>query len=356
MADLAGIAPMGDVVMAEARRPREYKTKGLKSRDWCFTLNNYTPEDLIRAKNSITNFNIRYIGWGLEVGKRKGTPHMQGHIYCDNARALGGLLDIFQKRAKWFMCKGTFEQNVTYCSKQGNYKFFGDPPQQGKRSDLRHVAEVLQSTRSFSTACTFVPEATIKYHNNMQKLHGYYWNKKDYSFKPKRVIWLYGKAGLGKNRRVYQAINEEKRPFFVKSASMGPWFDTYEGEPIAFFDEIRANIPFANLLEVLDAYGCTVPVKGTSMFFKPDTIYITSPEPPYNLWYNVSDDHMKQLYRRITFIKRVEHESEVIDLNQVDDPMAIQMNGAVLSERQNFMLNGRPADARRPTAAQPADV
>lgn len=58
-----------------------------RTRNWVFTLNNYTDMDcdwmcyIIGVPFSADN-TINYIGVSQEVGKKKGTPHLQGFLQC----------------------------------------------------------------------------------------------------------------------------------------------------------------------------------------------------------------------------------------------------------------------------------
>lgn len=93
-----------------------------KSRNWCFTLNNYSEED--EKKLSDMGQNIRYIGYGREVGE-SGTPHLQGMIIYKNAVRFGTLKQ-FLPNAHFEIMNGTFEQNLDYCSKDGNFVEYGN--------------------------------------------------------------------------------------------------------------------------------------------------------------------------------------------------------------------------------------
>jgi len=52
----------------------------LKSRDWCFTLNNYKAIDeaILRQLDS------KYLIYGYETAPETGTPHLQGYVYFEN--------------------------------------------------------------------------------------------------------------------------------------------------------------------------------------------------------------------------------------------------------------------------------
>jgi len=47
-----------------------------RNRAWCFTINNYTFEEM----DACINLPVEYKVFGFEVGK-KGTPHIQGYLY-----------------------------------------------------------------------------------------------------------------------------------------------------------------------------------------------------------------------------------------------------------------------------------
>jgi hypothetical protein len=53
--------------------------KNIRARAWCFTLNNYTPADLLFF-NSSDSFTYQYLCYGLVVGALN-TPHLQGFFY-----------------------------------------------------------------------------------------------------------------------------------------------------------------------------------------------------------------------------------------------------------------------------------
>lgn len=87
------------------------------ARYWCFTLNNYSKEELdhiieICKKGSI-EFEI-----GEEVGI-EGTPHLQGFIQAPNR--IRASETFKNKRIHWEKCKGSEKKNVNYCSKEGKY-------------------------------------------------------------------------------------------------------------------------------------------------------------------------------------------------------------------------------------------
>lgn len=92
------------------------------SKRWCFTLNNHT----ISEKDEIVRcLEINSYLWiiGIETGEL-GTPHLQG--YCEFKKAIRPTL-FKNKRIHFEKAKGTREQNIKYCSKEGNVISHGIP-------------------------------------------------------------------------------------------------------------------------------------------------------------------------------------------------------------------------------------
>jgi len=98
----------------------ETSKKPAAAKHYCFTLNNYTPSEL-ESVPRILNEIGHYI-YGFEVGEEL-TPHLQGYIKLTfkeritGLKKLGGGLERFH----WEKCKGSQDENLRYCRKQGNY-------------------------------------------------------------------------------------------------------------------------------------------------------------------------------------------------------------------------------------------
>lgn len=95
------------------------KSKTIRNRKWCFTLNNYSIEehkDMIKQFNTTTQYYIV----GEEVGE-KGTAHLQGYIEYKNARTLSSMKKI-NNRCHWEKARGNREANFIYCSKDNKFE------------------------------------------------------------------------------------------------------------------------------------------------------------------------------------------------------------------------------------------
>ena len=75
-----------------------------------------------------------------------GYSHLQGFIVFKNARTLASLKKL-DARAHWEVCRGTPEQNRTYCSKGGDFEERGVKPVSKRRmARLRRPGGVLLLT------------------------------------------------------------------------------------------------------------------------------------------------------------------------------------------------------------------
>lgn len=94
-------------------------TKGLVkkqiscSKNWCFTLNNYTEDD-INMISSIVPEICTLCVVGKEVGA-SGTPHLQG--FCSFKVKCRPMSLLLSPKIHWEKCKGNAAQNIAYCEK-----------------------------------------------------------------------------------------------------------------------------------------------------------------------------------------------------------------------------------------------
>jgi hypothetical protein len=102
-----------------------------QSKNWCFTLNNYTEEEI----NHLSTLNVcRYILYGKETGEN-GTPHLQGFVQFNTKRGLAFVKRTIGERGHYEIARNIAD-SVRYCKKDGDFTEIGELSTQGKRSDL----------------------------------------------------------------------------------------------------------------------------------------------------------------------------------------------------------------------------
>lgn len=142
--------------------PKSYRN--IKGRTWFLTWNNYTQKDFDNIKAWIEKSCESFV-LGKEVGKKKGTPHIQGCFKFKNGRTWDALVKIWKKiylkpARNWAAC-------VNYCLKGGDYiekniddvlKTNTKPPRNGRPAG-RHNGVSLQ------------PEHEVQYNNYCKEVY-----------------------------------------------------------------------------------------------------------------------------------------------------------------------------------------
>ncbi len=92
----------------------------VRSKHYCFTLNNYTEDEYIVIKDYfVTNNKCKYI-IGKEVGEM-GTSHLQGYVSFENHVEFNTMKKI-NGRMHIEIAKGDRLSNIKYCSKENNFE------------------------------------------------------------------------------------------------------------------------------------------------------------------------------------------------------------------------------------------
>lgn len=265
-------------------------------RNVCFTINNPSLDMEELAQTLKEAHSVSYFVFGKEVGE-SGTPHYQGYVELKHSvefMTIHKLLCNGHIEAR----RGTVEQAVEYCRKDGEFTEWGTVSAQGERNDIKSVAELVKSgAATYEIAMTY-PVQYIRYHKGIQALQSAL-------IEPRvgipEVRVYHGPTGTGKSYEARCWLPNA----YVWHPQQGQWFDGYQGESEVVFEEFRGQIPFGMLLSLLDRYCCKVQYKGGVTQFAATKIAITSPIGPED-WYLCLDDNdrLDQLYRRLT---KVEH-------------------------------------------------
>lgn len=281
-----------------------------KKRNYVFTLNNYTPEDIPAV---LAWKGAKYIVFGEEQGDVKETPHLQGYVEWKEGKAIDPSLKKLDKRIHWAERKGTAQQAADYCKKGDQPKpewqelgtagpsyglrakvhEIGTISEPGKRNDLETCATMIRDGASLKDVAMEHPATFVKFHKGFTALKSVLLEHR--TEKP-IVIWLWGLAGVGKTRGPV-----EKHPsHYIKDGTM--WWDGYDQQEAIIIDDFDGKWPFRDLLRLLDRYQYQGQYKGGYVPINSPHIYITAEHPPALFW---SGNELAQVTRRLDSIIEV---------------------------------------------------
>lgn len=121
------------------------------AKHWVFTINNWEAADIDRIGTFVDLVGATYVVAGRERGEN-GTPHLQGFISFDRRRTFDFVRGLFVNRAHIEIKRGTVNQAITYCKKDGDFDEHGViPTEQGHRSDIDAYKEWLTTLTELPT-------------------------------------------------------------------------------------------------------------------------------------------------------------------------------------------------------------
>lgn len=275
-----------------------------KFRQWCFTsFEKEEPE----YKEGMT-----YLVYGKEICPDTGRDHWQGYMEFKNGRTFNGL---HKEYPKWHIGKrkddSTAKAAAEYCKKDGKWKEFGKISHQGERNDLRLVTESVMNGNDIATIAMDHPQQFLKYHKGIEKAV----ELRDQKIRKEQrddifVHVLIGPSGCGKTRYAYEH-SDDLFDLVPGSSGQKVWFDGYSGEKDLLIDDMdKGNVPYRQMLRMLDRYPLRVEIKGGHTFANWTRVFITS-NVPVEDWYPHED--IKPLMRRINEITNFYEASDDID-------------------------------------------
>lgn len=236
----------------------------MRSRAWCFTLNNYTDLELA----AFLGTTCRYIIVGFEIAPDTSTPHLQGYIYFKNAKSLTSLKNICS-RSHWESAHGTPQENRTYCSKSGNFKEVGELPKKGARTDLVSAAQDMSAGISTSSLISTYGDIFLNSYKKVQHISKILTHEKNTKSlriqfpadslrswqqralkkllkqNDRRVLWIHDNGNTGKTYLAKVLVLHHNAIYFNNSKSSDISF-AYDNQPIVIFDFARCTEEYIN--------------------------------------------------------------------------------------------------------------
>lgn len=282
-----------------------------RSRNFCFTLNNYTNDEF----EGIKLWDCKYLIFGKEVGE-SGTPHLQGYVSFANAKTLTALKK-FSARAHWEISRGTPKQAAEYCEKDGDVFEKGDRP-------LSQIEKGQTEKDRWAKAFQCVKEGRLEDMDPQIKCT--HLKQVEYAVEREAVSkrkldtvsgdfeheWYFGPSGTGKSRKA----REENPGAYIKDPQER-WWDGYAGEDVVIiddFDKFQVK-QGGDMKRWSDRYAFRAPVKNGYTMMRPTKIIVTSQYKPSQIWDDPETvDAIHRRFKLVEFESRNERQ-EFMDAN-----------------------------------------
>lgn len=276
-----------------------------RSRKWCFTLNNYSQEDINKLTALVPEM-ATYLIFGKEIAPSSGTPHLQGFIYFKQAISMNTI-----KRSTTLttihleVARGTFTENITYCSKDGDVTELGkrplDPSEKGQIQKERW--QICRQNAEKGNWNEVDDELYIRYVKNLEWIHKKCLIQKDFDGDGKlkqRNYWLYGETGCGKSYTAHKLTELMCSEPYLKM--LNKWWDGYADQKIVIIEEIDPETGkyLASLMKKwCDKWAFTAECKGSvAKQIRPEYIVVCSNYPIEEVFPNEND--YEPIKRRFT--------------------------------------------------------
>lgn len=278
------------------------------SKYWCFTVNNYTEEDLVQLRNMshvLVPSVVTYLIYSYERGAN-GVQHVQGYVVFAGRKRVSTLKKMLP-RAHWEQRRGPHSKARDYCQKvddptfvEGPFIFGTDeevPEKSGSRTDLDQLKKDIDDHKPMEEIADNHFGTFLKFHRGIQLYASLKSKHRVYNEGEKPTIKIYwGPSGTGKSRR---ANEEYPNAYWLTKPTQNTtevWWQDYSGQEVVIFDEFYSWIPYDLLLRILDWNQMSVPIKGGSVKLAAKTFIFTSNQDPFEWYAKVKDKHA--LYRR----------------------------------------------------------
>lgn len=218
--------------------PTSKKPTKSQSKYWCFTLNNYEPLDETAINRWVPSGIAHYVCFGREIGKKEGTPHLQGYVQF-NAVQRATSARKFLPKAHWEVQMDTNEHAATYCKKDGDYTELGEfiktRAGSGARTDLANAVQTMIHSEDdgLHDVALSHPTVYVKFNKGLAALYPHY---KGISKRNSPVIHIrYGPTGVGKSEWAHSLAGESG--YWFPRPTTSPFALGYVGQTKVVLDD-----------------------------------------------------------------------------------------------------------------------
>ena len=224
-------------------------------RRWVLTLNNYTPEQIKLITERFEDLNpkvVKRAQIAYEVGKKKGTPHLQGFIHFKNSKTRSAMDAWFfgKSENRWNdsqVAYGTDFENWNYTAKDDNIliSFGEEPREEGELNVWEKIVIHIDEGMTTEDIVRLYPATAMRC---IKAIYTYRLNidRRAAGWRDVETIYIHGETGSGKTRYVMET-HGYSNVFKVNGESSGK-FDGYDGQDVILFDEFRNDFKLKDML------------------------------------------------------------------------------------------------------------
>lgn len=252
--------------------------KSKRTRNWCFTLNNYTDEEITKLRELAEK--SKYIIFGKERGEQ-GTPHLQGFVSFINVVSFESVKKFLPPRTHIEPARGTPEEAATYCKKDEDFEEIGEIPMTQKRKGelgKEHYEQIITLAKKGKFE-EIDPKAFLQYYRTIRSIHS------DFGDMPPDLeqtdnFWYYGNTGTGKSFKA----RTDYPGAYLKMCNK--WWDNYQGQETVIIEDFdKKHDMLGYFLKIWgDRYAFPAEIKGSKVNLRPKRIIVTSNYSPDDIW------------------------------------------------------------------------
>lgn len=232
---------------------------------------------------------MKYLCYGRELCPDTQRVHYQAFVSFWKQTRISAIKKISDlKTAHFEVARGTVEENIAYCSKDGDFCCHGIIPEEQSDAGAQKNKADWEGYRELAKKGKFddIPAVvSIRFFNNLQKIWLYDRNiRVPATLAPGSVsgLWLHGPPGVGKSHwaRTYFADGG------VYDKSLNKWWDNYVDQDTVILDDLD---PFHKCLGNLlkrwaDLYVFPAEIKGAVLQLRPAVVVVTSNYSIADIW------------------------------------------------------------------------
>lgn len=262
---------------------------------------------------------ISFAIMGREICPTTNRKHLQCYFEFNNS-VKGKTLrnkfgDLGAKKSK-----GTAEQNIKYCSKENNFETWGEVKKQGQRTDITELTtEIINGETTVDEIVETDPIFFHQYGRTLERAEALRLRRIRRTWMTEG-FWFFGETGSGKSKRAYEFDSDENT--YVLDPQDRGWWDNYTGQRTVIIDDFRGEIPYNQLLRMIDRNQYACPRRGKAPFpLLAKTIIITSSLSPDKVYHNRNaEDKISQLLRRckVRYCENI-NEDRIWDFDEDND-------------------------------------